>query len=76
MLGTLVKQMAEAMSDMETRIEDQRAIGGPAPAQGLAYHGQPYEPVPQHMQPQLAAPQQPQQYQQPYYQEAPQQPQG
>lgn len=80
-LGTLVKQMAEAMSDMETRIEDQRAIGGPAPVQGLAYHGQPYEQAPQHMQPQLAAPQQPQYQQpayaqQPYYQDAPQQPQA
>jgi cyclic-di-GMP phosphodiesterase TipF (flagellum assembly factor) len=73
-LGTLVKQMAEAMSDMETRIEDQRAIGGQQPVQGLAYHGQPYEQAPQHMQPQLAAPQQahqPQYQQQPAYQPQP-----
>lgn len=72
-LGTLVKQMAEAMSDMETRIEDHRALGGPQPMQGLAYQGQAYEPAPQHMQPQLAAPQpahQPQ-YQQPAYQPQP-----
>lgn len=83
-LGTLVKQMAEAMSDMETRIDDQRALSSPAPVQGLAYHGQSYEQAPQHMQPQLAAPQPPHQpqyqqpayAQQPYYQDAPQPPQS
>lgn len=30
-LGTLVKQMAEAMSDLETRVEDQQALPPPPP---------------------------------------------
>ncbi|MES0880206.1 EAL domain-containing protein [Roseibium sp. SCP14] len=34
-LGTLVKQMAEAMSDLETRVEDQQALAPPPQMQGL-----------------------------------------
>lgn len=36
-LGTLVKQMAEAMSDLETRVEDQQAIAPPPPRPELSY---------------------------------------
>ncbi|ADZ71872.1 EAL domain-containing protein [Polymorphum gilvum] len=38
-LGTLVKQMAEAMSDMEGRFEEQRALAAPPPPPELAYRG-------------------------------------
>ncbi|MES0809671.1 EAL domain-containing protein [Roseibium sp. SCPC15] len=34
-LGTLVKQMAEAMSDLETRVEDQQALAPSPQMQGL-----------------------------------------
>ncbi|MCV0427775.1 MAG: EAL domain-containing protein [Roseibium sp.] len=39
-LGTLVKQMAEAMSDLETRVEDQQALAPPPHAPGLPHHPQ------------------------------------
>ncbi|MEM8704151.1 MAG: EAL domain-containing protein [Pseudomonadota bacterium] len=39
-LGTLVKQMAEAMSDLETRVEDQQALAPPPPAQPLPHYPQ------------------------------------
>jgi len=42
-LGTLVKQMAEAMSDLEARVEDQQAIAPPPPVQSLPR----YQPQPQ-----------------------------
>lgn len=46
-LGTLVKQMAEAMTDMETRIEDQRALGAPPVAPELpGYQTPPAMPAP------------------------------
>jgi len=70
-LGTLVKQMAEAMTDMETRIEDQRAFAPPQvppdlpgyqtppamPAPGQANFGQPpyAQPAPQSGNPQPEA---------------------
>ncbi len=40
-LGTLVKQMAEAMSDLEARVEDQQAIAPPQPTQSLPRYQQP-----------------------------------
>ncbi len=39
-LGTLVKQMAEAMSDLETRVEDQQALAPPSHAGALPHYGQ------------------------------------
>ena len=36
-LGTLIKQMAEAMSDLETKVEDQKTIAPPPPVRGLPY---------------------------------------
>ncbi len=39
-LGTLVKQMAEAMSDLETRVEDQQALAPPPPAPSLPHYPQ------------------------------------
>lgn len=72
-LGTLVKQMAEAMSDMETRLEDQQALAAPQPMPELTYH--PNSPYAQPMHPQQPgyAPQ-PQMYQQPAPGYHPQQP--
>ncbi|MBN9669073.1 EAL domain-containing protein [Roseibium aggregatum] len=40
-LGTLVKQMAEAMSDLETRVEDQQAVAPPPQRQSLPRYPQP-----------------------------------
>ncbi|MET1413934.1 EAL domain-containing protein [Roseibium sp. HPY-6] len=40
-LGTLVKQMAEAMSDLETRVEDQQALAPPSHAGALPHYAQP-----------------------------------
>lgn len=42
-LGTLVKQMAEAMSDLETRVEDQNALA-PPPARPELTHSTSPEP--------------------------------
>lgn len=39
-LGTLVKQMAEAMSDLETRVEDQQALAPPPLAPNLPHYPQ------------------------------------
>ncbi|WP_434053335.1 MAG: EAL domain-containing protein [Roseibium sp.] len=39
-LGTLVKQMAEAMSDLETRVEDQQALSPPPRAPSLPHYPQ------------------------------------
>ncbi|SHL44031.1 EAL domain-containing protein [Roseibium suaedae] len=39
-LGTLVKQMAEAMSDLETRFEDQQQLPPPPQMQELPHYGQ------------------------------------
>lgn len=39
-LGTLVKQMAEAMSDLETRVEDQQALAPPPRAPNLPHYPQ------------------------------------
>lgn len=44
-LGTLVKQMAEAMSDLETRVEDQQALAPPAPAPSLPHYPHPQQDV-------------------------------
>ncbi|QDG79177.1 EAL domain-containing protein [Labrenzia sp. PHM005] len=45
-LGTLVKQMAEAMSDLETKVEDQQAIAPPPPVQSLPQYPQTPQPSP------------------------------
>lgn len=45
-LGTLVKQMAEAMSDLETKVEDQQALPPQRPMQGLPNYQQPAAPPP------------------------------
>ncbi len=51
-LGTLVKQMAEAMSDLETRVEDQQALPPPPPPlphypqTQPGMHGRAFEPPP------------------------------
>ena len=70
-LGTLVKQMAEAMSDLETKVEDQQAIAPPPQMQSLPTYphapqqlhgtvpGQPPAPAPAHMSPHQLAPLQP-----------------
>ncbi len=42
-LGTLVKQMAEAMSDLEARVEDQQAIAPPPQMPSLPRYQQPQE---------------------------------
>ncbi|MEP3048527.1 MAG: EAL domain-containing protein [Roseibium sp.] len=47
-LGTLVKQMAEAMSDLETKVEDQQAIAPPPQVQSLPRY--PQQQPPQSMQ--------------------------
>ena len=49
-LGTLVKQMAEAMSDLETRVEDQQALAPPPHTPGLPHHPQPPQQVQGHVQ--------------------------
>lgn len=47
-LGTLVKQMAEAMSDLEARVEDQQAIAPPPRAPSLPrYTQEPQQPLAQ-----------------------------
>ncbi|MEP0232815.1 EAL domain-containing protein [Roseibium sp.] len=61
-LGTLVKQMAEAMSDLETRVEDQKALP-PAPAHAELPHypnTPPFQsqPYPQPQRETVAPPQQ------------------
>ncbi|ASP36176.1 EAL domain-containing protein [Labrenzia sp. VG12] len=45
-LGTLVKQMAEAMSDLETKVEDQQAIAPPPRAPSLPRYQQPAQQPP------------------------------
>lgn len=45
-LGTLVKQMAEAMSDLETKVEDQQAIAPPPQMQSLPQYQQPPQQAP------------------------------
>ncbi len=45
-LGTLVKQMAEAMSDLEAKVEDQQAIAPPPQMQSLPRYPQQPHPVP------------------------------
>ncbi|MEM9632811.1 MAG: EAL domain-containing protein [Pseudomonadota bacterium] len=45
-LGTLVKQMAEAMSDLETRVEDQQALASPPQMQSLPQQPQPQPQLP------------------------------
>ncbi|WP_422375030.1 EAL domain-containing protein [Roseibium sp.] len=45
-LGTLVKQMAEAMSDLETKVEDQQAIAPPPRAPSLPRYQQPSQQPP------------------------------
>jgi len=59
-LGTLVKQMAEAMSDLETKVEDQQAIAPPPRTPSLPRYSQlPQHPSePAHQAPQEWAPQQ------------------
>lgn len=37
-LGSLVKQMAEAMTDLETRVEDQQKLSSPYKAPGIPHH--------------------------------------
>ncbi|MHA7774289.1 EAL domain-containing protein [Roseibium sp. M-1] len=57
-LGTLVKQMAEAMSDLETRVEDQQAIAPPPTVPSLPrYQPQAQQPYPGERQPAYPAPQ-------------------
>ena len=46
-LGTLVKQMAEAMSDLEAKVEDQQAIAPPPRAPSLPHYAQPPQAHPQ-----------------------------
>ncbi|WP_420411996.1 EAL domain-containing protein [Roseibium sp.] len=61
-LGTLVKQMAEAMSDLETKVEDQQAIAPPPPVQSLPQYPQAPQPAPGY----VPANGQNQHYQEPY----------
>ncbi|PVB63236.1 EAL domain-containing protein [Labrenzia sp. 011] len=44
-LGTLVKQMAEAMADLETKVEDQQALVPPPAMQSLPRYPQGPQPV-------------------------------
>ena len=65
-LGTLVKQMAEAMSDLEAKVEDQQAIAPPPRAPSLPrYTQEPQQPRP--AEPAYRAPQDwpPQQHSEP-----------
>lgn len=66
-LGTLIKQMAEAMSDLETKVEDQQAIAPPPPVQSLPQYPQAAPPPPGY----APGNGQPQQYQEAYPQAAP-----
>ncbi|TYC62343.1 EAL domain-containing protein [Rhodobacterales bacterium] len=50
-LGTLVKQMAEAMSDLETKVEDQQAIAPPPRMPSLPGYQQPQQQAPMAYQP-------------------------
>ncbi|MEE4010957.1 EAL domain-containing protein [Roseibium sp. FZY0029] len=84
-LGTLVKQMAEAMSDLEARVEDQQAIAPPPQMPSLPRYQQPQQPyqgesrpsssyqAPQNWPPvqQPQAPQRQQQASAPSYSQAP-----
>ncbi|POF34673.1 EAL domain-containing protein [Roseibium marinum] len=59
-LGTLVKQMAEAMADLETKVEDQQALTPPPRMQSLPRYPQGQQPQgyqPQGHQPQGHQPQ-------------------
>jgi cyclic-di-GMP phosphodiesterase TipF (flagellum assembly factor) len=56
-LGTLVKQMAEAMSDLEARVEDQHAIAPPPPVPSLPRYQPQAQPYPAERQPAYPAPQ-------------------
>jgi len=55
-LGTLVKQMAEAMSDLEAKVEDQQAIAPPPRAPGLPHYSQPVQSRPAEPEPAYRAP--------------------
>lgn len=52
-LGTLVKQMAEAMSDLEAKVEDQQALAPPPQAPSLPRYAPaaPHQPAPQQAYP-------------------------
>ncbi len=56
-LGTLIKQMAEAMSDLETKVEDQQAIAPPPPVQSLPQYQQAPHPAPGYVPPNGPPPQ-------------------
>jgi len=56
-LGTLVKQMAEAMSDLEARVEDQQAIAPPPPVPSLPRYQPQAQPYQAERQPAYPAPQ-------------------
>eukprot|EP00903_Cladosiphon_okamuranus_P001070 g1068.t1 len=55
-LGTLVKQMAEAMSDLETKVEDQQAIAPPPRTPSLPRYAEPSQPHPAEQEPVYRAP--------------------
>ncbi|MEP2706970.1 MAG: EAL domain-containing protein [Roseibium sp.] len=67
-LGILVKQMAEAMSDLETRVEDQQALTPPPQMQTLPRYPQAPPPQAQGYVPEQQQPQRPpqMQHQDPY----------
>jgi len=52
-LGTLVRQMAEAMSDLETRVEDQERLPPPAAQSLPVYPGSPGQVPPNQAPPQV-----------------------
>ncbi len=56
-LGTLVKQMAEAMSDLETKVEDQQALAPPPQMQRLPRYPQAPQGFSAEQQPGYPAPQ-------------------
>lgn len=43
-LGSLVKQMAEAMTDLETRVEDQQKLSAPHMSPGIPYYQNDHSP--------------------------------
>ncbi len=51
-LGTLVKQMAEAMSDLEAKVEDQQSLPPPPQMQSLPRYSQRQPAYPDYPQPQ------------------------
>lgn len=72
-LGTLVKQMAEAMSDLEARVEDQQAIAPPPQMPSLPRYQPPQQAYQDERRPSFQAPQNWPPVQQPS--QAPQRPQ-